>query len=117
MRKLRKDLQTVTRALETLTKKTERLTKAVDKLEKAQTSGKQKAKAKTTKKAPAKEPTARTANDQVVNIIKGIKEKGADVPTLIKKTGFEDKKIRNMVFRTTKHGKIKRAGRGVYIGA
>ena len=68
------------------------MAKKVAKLEKAQTSGKQKAKAKTTKKAPAKEPTARTANDQVVNIIRRSK-KGADGPTLIKKTGFENKKI------------------------
>jgi len=116
MKKLKKDLQAVTRGLKALTKKTERLTKAVDKLEKAQTSGKQKAKAKTTKKAPAKEHTARTANDQVVNIIRRSK-KGADGPTLIKKTGFENKKIRNMVFRAAKQGKIKRAGRGIYLGA
>jgi len=50
-----------------------------------------------------------------VNIIKKSK-KGIDIPTLIKKTGFEDKKIRNILFRTAKQGKIKKAGRGIYVG-
>jgi len=44
-------------------------------------------------------------------------KKGADVPTLIKKTGFEDKKIRNIVFRAFKQGKIKKVGRGIYAVA
>ena len=57
-----------------------------------------------------------TATDQVVDIIKASKE-GVDVPTLIKKTGFEDKKIRNIVFKASKAGEIKRAGRGIYVAA
>ena len=116
MKKLKKDLQAVTKELKALIRKTEAM--AVYKLEKAQAAKKRKpkAKAQTTKKASAKEPTARIAADQVVNIIRRSK-KGADVPTLIKKTGFEDKKIRNMVFRAAKQGKIKRAGRGIYLEA
>ena len=51
-----------------------------------------------------------------MNIIKRSK-KGVDVPTLVKKTGFEDKKIRNIVFKASKQGKIKRAGRGIYVPA
>lgn len=118
MKKFRKDLQTVTRALKALTKKTERLTKAVDKLEKAQATGKQKtkAKAKTTRKAPAKKAVALTATDQVVNIITRSKE-GVDAPTLIKKTGLEDKQIRNILFKASRQGKINRAGRGIYAAA
>ena len=42
---------------------------------------------------------------------------GLWLDTLIKKTGFEDKKIRNILFRASKQGKIKRAGRGMYVGA
>ncbi|MBW1676008.1 MAG: integration host factor subunit beta [Deltaproteobacteria bacterium] len=47
---------------------------------------------------------------------KELKE-GVDVPTLMKKTGFEDKKIRNIVFKASKAGEIKRAGRGIYVAA
>ena len=125
MKKLKKDLQAVSNSLKSLTKKTERLTKAVAKLEKAPAAAKRKpkAKAKTTRKAVAKKKGAAkkktatlTATDQVLKIIKRSK-KGVDAPTLMKKTGFEDKKIRNILFRSSKQGKIKKAGRGIYVGA
>lgn len=125
MKKLKKDLQAVSKSLKTLTKKTERLTKAVAKLEKPQAAAKRKpkAKAKTTRKAVAKKKGAAkkktatlTATDQVLKIIKRSK-KGVDAPTLMKKTGFEDKKIRNILFRSSKQGKIKKAGRGIYVSA
>ncbi len=123
MKKLKKNLQAVTRGLKAMTRKTEPMAKKVAKLEKPQTPAKRKpeAKAKTSKKTPAKKTSAKksaglTATDQVVNIIKRSKN-GVDVPTLMKKTGMEDKKIRNIVFRVSKQGKIKRAGRGVYVGA
>ena len=40
--------------------------------------------------------------------------KGIDAKTLIKKTGFEDKKIRNILFKALTGGKIERVRRGVY---
>ena len=128
MKKLKKDLQVVLKSLKALAKKTEKIAMGVGKLEKARAVGKRKPKAgvksqkkaKTTKKAPArkkrtvKKTVALTATDQVVKIIKRSK-KGVDVPTLKKKTGFEDKKIRNILNRSSKQGRIKRAGRGVYV--
>lgn len=57
-----------------------------------------------------------TATDAVIKIIKRAK-KGVDVPTLKKKTGFNDKKVRNIVFRAAKEGRIKKSGRGVYVGS
>jgi septal ring factor EnvC (AmiA/AmiB activator) len=111
-------------ALKTLTKTMEKITAAVDKFEKkAATKRKAKAKAKPAKKARAKKaapkkPAAKkaktvTATDQVLKIIKRSK-KGVGVPTLIKKTGFDDSKVRNIINRTLKQGKIKRVGRGIY---
>ena len=119
MKKLKKDLEAVSKSLKALATKTERLVKAVDKLEKPQPAGKRKtrAKAKTTGKAPEKKKSgAPTATEQVINIVNRSKE-GVDVPTLIKKTGFEDKKIRNIVFKASKAGEIKRAGKGIYVAA
>ena len=125
MAKLKKDLQAVTKGLKALVRKTETLAKKVDKLEKAQSAAnlKTKAMAKTTKKAPAKKkPVAKkkaaslTATDKVVNIIKR-SIKGVDAPTLMKKTGLADKTVRNILFRSSKQGRIKRSGRGVYIAA
>ena len=78
---------------------------------------KAKAKKVAAKKAPAKKKAAQvTATDQVLNIIKRSK-KGVDVPSLKKKTGFDDKKVRNIVFRAAKEGRIKKSGRGIYVGA
>ncbi len=74
------------------------------------------------KKAPAKKAIARkkapqaTATDKILKIIKRSK-KGVDVLTLKKKTGFDDKKVRNIIFRASKEGKIKKSGRGIYVGA
>jgi hypothetical protein len=34
----------------------------------------------------------------------------------MKKTGFNQKKVTNILQRTYKQGKIKRADRGVYVG-
>jgi len=118
-------------ALKALAKQTDKLIKAVDKFEKEKAAKKKKAKpkakARPVKKAPVKKTAAKkapakkkatkpTATDQVINIIKRSK-KGADVPTLMKKTGLADKTIRNILFRAGKQGKIKKASRGVYVGA
>ena len=68
------------------------------------------------KKAPAKKKAVQvTATDQILKIIKRSK-KGVDVPTLKSKTGFDDKKVRNIVFRAAKEGRIKKSGRGLYVG-
>ena len=126
--KLKPPAQHAADALKALRQQTEKLIKAVDKFEKDKAAKKQKAKPKakpakkappkktTQKKAAAKEAATLTATDQVVDIIKASKE-GADVPTLVKETGIPDKKIRNIIFRASKQGKIKRAGRGIYVAA
>jgi hypothetical protein len=123
---LKKDLNVVKREIKALEKKLEKLFKALEQKQKA-------VKAKITKKAPAKKKPATkkapakkvkaagkasqpTATDQILRIVKRSK-KGVDVPTLKKKTGFDDKKIRNIIFRAAKDGKIQKTGRGVYRGA
>ncbi len=121
--KLKPPAQLAAAALKSLTKQTDKLIKAVDKFEKEKAAKKKKAKPKAKAKTAKKKPVAKkkvaaklTATDQVVNIIKRSK-KGVDVPTLIKKTGFGERTVRNILFKAGKQGKIKRAGRGVYVGA
>lgn len=72
---------------------------------------------KRVKQAPAKKVAAQkpiTAVDTVLKIINR-SEKGVDTPTLMKKTGFNEKKIHNLVYKLKKQGKIKSAGKGVYV--
>ena len=60
--------------------------------------------------------TALTAIDIVYDVIKRSRN-GLSFAEIQAKTGFEDKKIRNIIFRLNKIGKIKRKRRGIYIAA
>ena len=91
---------------------------------------KRKVRAKVKKKAPVKKktPAKKTVapkgkrakklsdTDKVLQVIRGHK-KGVDVAKVKKKTGFADNKVRAIVYRASKQGKIKRVKRGVYISA
>ena len=69
------------------------------------------------KKSAANRKTAATTDTaKILNIIKRSK-KGLDVATLQQKTGFGEKKIRNVIYKAFRQGIIKRAGRGIYLGA
>ena len=74
-------------------------------------------KAKSPKKTTVRKKAAKvTATDQILKIINRSK-KGVDNVTLMKKTGFGERKVRNIIFRAYKEGKIQRAGRGLYSGS
>ena len=60
--------------------------------------------------------TAVTAVDMVFDVIKRSRQ-GLGFADIQAKTGFGDKKIRNIIFRLNKIGKIKRKSRGIYIAA
>ncbi len=118
------DLQALNQNIKALGRKMEKLIKEFDKGKKAKVTKKATAKSvkvKTTKKAPAKKAPAKrkpaklTATDQVLKIIMG-RKRGVNAATLMKKTGFDDKKIQNILFRTHKQGRLKRVGKGVYVG-
>jgi hypothetical protein len=122
---LKKDLKALQNNFKALEKKMEKLIAEAGKSEKPKVAKKtttKPAKAKTTnkasaKKAPVKKKTAQpSATDQVLEIINGSKN-GVNTATLMEKTGFDQKKIWSIINRASKAGKIKRAGRGIYIGA
>ncbi len=122
---LKKDLRAVQRDIKALEKKLEQLIQAFDKEKKVK--AKPAAKKATTRvvkkgRAPSKKAAAKpkraklTATDKVLGIIRRSK-KGVNVSTIKTRTGFDDKKVRNIIFRTSKEGKIKKVGRGIYVGA
>ena len=57
-----------------------------------------------------------TAVDMVFDVIKRSRQ-GLGFADIQSKTGFGDKKIRNIIFRLNKVGKIKRKSRGLYLAA
>jgi len=113
MKALKKDLQSVIKSLKLLTEKAEKMARQLDAAEKVQPTQKRPVKAAKSavrKKAPA------TATETVLGIINRQK-KGIDTAALKKKTNFDTKTIRNVIFRLKKQGKIKSGTRGVYMAS
>ena len=111
-----RDLTAISKELTKLVNQIEKMAADLKKAEKPKAkSVKIKTKAKpVTKKAPAK-GGQKTDTDKVLAIINRSK-KGVDTATLMKKTGFDQKKVRNMLNRTYKQGKITRVAKGIYVG-
>ncbi|MFC1488499.1 hypothetical protein ACFL6B_01485 [Thermodesulfobacteriota bacterium] len=108
--------------LKVLSQETKQLIEKVSRFEKAQAVLKYKAavsvrtayrKTSAVKTPAARKTTSPTATDAVLKVIKRHK-KGVGIQKLRDRTGFDDKKIRNIVYRAEKQGKIIRKGRGVY---
>jgi phosphate starvation-inducible protein PhoH len=126
MGELKKDIQFVIRNLKALTKKAEVMARKLDRLEKAaekktkpKPKAKAKAKVKTVKRAVAKKVVGKkakkvTATDKVLAIINKSK-KGVNTATLMQKTGFNEIKVRNIVFRLKNQKKITSKPKGIYV--
>jgi len=111
MKELKRDLKSVLKSLRVLEEKTKQMAKKVDKLEKAQAPKEPKGEPKA-----AKKPTRLSASETVLAIIKRSR-KGIDTATLKKKTGFEGRKVGDIIFRLRKQGKIKSERKGLYVEA
>lgn len=131
MKKLKIDLQAVSKSLKSLTLKVEKIRKQIEKMDKPKAAKvkpakkapvkkvpakKVAAKKAVTKKAPAKKPVQITAFETLLRILRRSK-KGINVSTLMKKTGFNQKKIANLVLKGRKLGQIKSVEKGVYLKA
>jgi predicted Rossmann fold nucleotide-binding protein DprA/Smf involved in DNA uptake len=111
MKDLKKSLEKVASELNKAAKQVEKL---ADKLG-AQTV----AKAKPVKKTVAKKLSKKTAKqpaaaDTVYNVIARPKN-GANMAAIKQKTGYDNKKIHNLVYKLKKQGKIKSETKGVYV--
>jgi len=62
----------------------------------------------------AEDKAVATASDEVFDVIKRFNN-GTGFPEIQDRTGFGDKKIRNILFRLNKLGRIRRKSRGIYI--
>lgn len=71
------------------------------------------------KTSDAKRPSRKypmSASDTVVDIIKRFK-RGVGFADIQARTGFNDKKLRNVIFRLHTLGRITRKSRGIYIAS
>ena len=132
MKKLKKDLEAILKTLNGLVQKVQQLQEQIGEETKLTKKPKAKAiKTKAVKKAPARKGAVKkavpkkavpekakpaTAVDTVLAIIKRYK-KGVGNAALMEKTGYNQKKIANLVFKLRKQGKIKSVAKGVYVKA
>ena len=126
MKNFKKDLDDAVKMTKALTVMLEKLQKQFAEMEKKHPKmPTKKAPEKKTKKAVAKKTVAKktapkktqaTATDIVLAIVNRSK-KGVDSANIMKKTGFDKKKVANIVFRLRKKGKIKNVKEGVYVKA
>jgi len=120
-------LKTVSEGLKSLAKGVETLAKQVGTLAEAQT---EKKAPKTAPKKPVKAEAARQtakprrkqkgksepASETVFKLI-GRSRTGITTAALVKKTGFNAKKIHNIIYRLKHQGRIKTIRKGVYVKA
>ena len=79
-------------------------------------SSKKKAAQKASKTAVSKKEKPPTAVDTVLAIVSRSK-KGVNTAILMEKTGYDQKKIANLLYKLKKQGKIKSVNKGVYLKA
>lgn len=61
-------------------------------------------------------PGGKTASDTVLDIVKRSRN-GVGFADIQGKTGYDEKKLRNIIFRLNKLERIKRKSRGLYVAA
>ena len=104
--KIQKELTKISKDLEKMSRRIKKLTASIPK-------AKGRAKKVSMPKPVAGKKGKKSGTQTVLGMI-GKSKTGIAAGSLIKKTGFEDKKIRNIIFKAQKEGKIERVGRGVY---
>ena len=103
---IQKEMARISKDLQKMSRRIQKLTSFIPK----QKSRAQKAKMS---RPVARQKGKKSGIQTVLDMVRKSK-KGIDVRSLIKKTGFEDKKIRNIIFKAEKEGKIERVRRGFY---
>ena len=122
---IKQELRIINKDIKALIKKIDKILRDVVKIDEAKVAKKAKpkpVKARGRKRVAPKKPAVKkktakpTATDEVLKIVRRSK-KGVNTATLMKKTGFNQKKISNIIHRCYTQGKIKRVGKGLYMGA
>ena len=123
MKNFKKDLNDAAKTARALALKIEKLRKQFSEMEKKHPqmpAKKARRKRLVAKKAVAKKAASKgakaTATDAVLAAI-GRSKKGVDAATIMKKTGFDSKKVANILARMKKQERVENVKRGSYVKA
>ena len=111
MKDLKKSLEKLASDLNKVAEQVEKLAGKLESQTKAKAEPVKKTAGKTVSKKTAKQPAAA---DTVYKVIARYK-KGANMAAINQKTGYDNKKIHNLVYKLKKQGKIKSEAKGVYV--
>ena len=124
MKEIQSLLKIMSDGLKTLAQGVEALADKVDEIAKTQTTVKPQKKKPVAAAPKVKKPAGKatkkkevktmTAADTVFRVISRYK-KGVNTATIMEKTGYNQKKVANFIYRLKKQGKIKSVQKGVYI--
>ena len=106
---IKKDLVDLNKKVKAISRKLDGLLTAMEKSEKAKT-----VKKPVGKRIKKQEVKTMTAADAVFGVISRSK-KGVNTATIMEKTGYNQKKVANFIYRLKKQGKIKSTAKGVYV--
>ena len=111
MKDLKMSLKKIASELMKAAKEVEKLAGKLEAQTKAKAKPVKKTAGKNVSKKTAKQPTAA---DTVYKVIARLKN-GTNMATIKQKTGYDNKKIHNLVYKLKKLGKIKSEAKGVYM--
>ncbi len=119
MKKLKIDLQLVVKGIRAINNQLDKAIKAVEGSAAQGFSKKKKVSGKSAKKgstAGKKTADSATAFDTVIQIISRSKQ-GIDTSKIKEKTGFDDKKIANIIYKAKNRNLIRSISKGIYVKA
>lgn len=128
MKEVEKMVKTLVDGLKSLSKGIDAAAKRIDAVTKSNKAAAPKAKpvrrtrAKkaAAKKAPAKKAASASKGDTAINAVYQIisrAKNGANTGTIKQKTGFNDKKVQNIIYKLKKQGRIQSPKKGIYAKA
>ena len=106
MENIKKDLKDLLKGVKSISKKIEKLAGDAQKVKPVSQS----------RKKGAAKKEGPTSLEVVFEIIKSAKN-GINTAALVKNTGYNTKKVQNVIFKLKKQGKIKTKVKGIYIPA
>lgn len=117
MKRIKTQLNTISRSLTSLSKQLDRISKQVDKLQSKKKASPASRK-KTARKAAARRKTSTARGKTVLDKVYGVIRRspnGATIATLKKRTGLDSRQLSNALYKLSKKRMVRAKSRGHYV--
>ncbi len=117
MKRIKTQLNTISKSLTSLSKQLDRISKQVDKLQSKKKASPASRK-KTVRKAAARRKTSTSRGKTVLDKVYGVIRRspnGATIATLKKRTGLDSRQLSNALYKLSKKRMVRAKSRGHYV--